>query len=143
MDRPIYEYVPRWMFVVVESKTCEKCQQPSTRKDICAVGLRTFDQNRTTFYVEHQCSKCHTRIITSFGAQKTGSTEDLCYILLEQMQAQKKLQKSQEIEKSHGSGKIRDEEVESLLKFMRNTESHEEFMKFIGSKESTPKNDED
>ena len=140
MDIPIHEYIPHWMSTIVESKTCNKCQCPSTRKDICAIGIRSFDQsNRTIFYVEHQCSECQTRIITSFGAQKTGSIEELCYLLLEQMQSRRSLEKSLDTKRSQDLDGIKDNEVESLLRFMNKNQSHEEFMRFIGIKQ----NDED
>jgi len=140
MNKSISNCVPRWMSKVIENKVCERCQQSAAKEDICAVGIRAFGRKKdTTFYVEHQCSKCQVRIITSFGAQKTGSAEELCYILLEQLQTQRRLQKAREFE-PESIGKIRDEEVESFLSFMNENESHEDFMKFIGSK---LQNDED
>lgn len=144
MDSPIYTYIPRWMSTIVESKICEKCQKQSNKKDICAIGVRSFGKkNDIVFYVEHQCTKCKARIITSFGAQKVGCIEEMCYILLEQLHAQRKIQKSLEYETQQKQGQMTDEEVELLLDFMSKSKSHEDFMKFIGSKECKPKNDED
>ena len=135
-NKPLYTHVPRWMTTVVESKICEKCRIPFLKTGICAIGIRNFGKDdNTTFYVEHQCSRCSTRVITSFGAQKTGSTEELCYLLIEQMQAQRKVWKSQQLEKGGEQGIIKDKEVKELLDFINHSISHDDFLKFIGSKD--------
>jgi len=134
---PLYACVPTWITRLVETKKCYKCKTKVTRKNICAIGIRTCGSNQNTVYVEHLCSNCDKRTVTSFSKEKLGSVEELCYMLVEQIHSNNKLTKARKLEQNH-EGSIEDEEVESLVSFMDNAESFEDLLKYIGSPQLPP-----
>ncbi len=84
---PLHCYTPRWMLNIIETKKCAACGTKARKKDICAVGIRNFgSEGKKTMYVEHKCPRCSTRTITSFAKEKLASVEDLCYMMIEQIQ---------------------------------------------------------
>ena len=142
----LWQYLPRWIISIFETKVCSHCDELADKKDIVAVGVRIVEgsTDKYTLYVEHACSHCRKRVITSFSKEKQCSVEDLCYMLIEQMQHKKELDKSRTLS-DHGKNEtISDEEVKELSDFMGTNDSHEEFMKFIHAfKLPKDKKDED
>jgi hypothetical protein len=133
MKNPLYTCIPRWIIRVVETKKCYKCSAKVSKKHICAIGIRPLVDDKNTVYVEHACPNCSTRTITSFAREKAETVEDLCYMLLEQIHARRRMQKSKEIGSRYSSDQIQDKEVDSLVDFMNKSETYEEFLKYIGS----------
>ncbi|KKN47564.1 hypothetical protein LCGC14_0661690 [marine sediment metagenome] len=140
----LWQYLPRWMVNILNSKSCSQCNERVNKSDVIAVGVRLIEgsSDKTTLYVEHACSSCQKRVITSFSKEKQNSVENLCYMLIEQMQQKRELEKSQEISNHDRKEEISDEEVVELLEFMEKHNSHEDFMKFIKAPKLS-ENDED
>ncbi len=143
-NQPLHKYTPRWMLNIIETKKCAECGEKAHKHDICAIGVRSFGaEGKCTTYVEHKCGKCQVRTITSFAKEKLSSVEDLCYMIIEQIHAQKKLEKSKELSQQQNSNsQIGDDEVDALKQFLETNESHADFLKYIGSNEIT-EDDED
>jgi len=136
--QPLYTCIPQWIAGIVETKKCYKCKNKVSRKDICAIGIRTFREDQNTVYVEHLCPKCKSRTVTSFAKEKLASVEDLCYMLIEQIHNKRRIRKSQHLEGRCYGDRIEDKEVESLIKFMEEAKSFEEVLKYIGSPDLPP-----
>lgn len=139
---PLYSLVPNWITRIVETKKCSKCQTKVRKSSICAVGVRTIDLDKSTVYVEHACSKCGERTITSFSREKSASVEELCYMLIEQIHNARRLKKSVGLQNRVRVDPIQDQEVASLLDMMDRAESYEDFLKYIGAPE-LPKEEDD
>ena len=133
----LWNYMPKWMLNILESKSCSKCDHPISKTNVIAVGIRQVDgsEDKTTLYSEHCCSSCRKRFITSFAREYQESVEDICYMLIENMQKQRSLKKSQGLSNNVHNGEISDKEVKDLKKFMSSTDSHQEFMRFIAGPE--------
>lgn len=136
--QPLHTCIPRWITSIVETKKCYKCNSKVNKKDICAVGIRMFGKSQSTVYVEHTCSKCKARTVTSFAKEKQASVEDLCYMLIEQIHNKRRIRKSQELKEQFRGDQIEDEEVATFIDFMNKAESFDDVMKFIGSSKLPP-----
>lgn len=143
MDRkqPLYSCIPRWITSIVETKKCYKCKTPVSRKNICAIGIRSIgaaEDNHNTVYVEHACSKCEARTVTSFSKEQMGTVEHLCYMLIGQVHNNRRVQKARQLEDQFQGGQIGEEEADSLVKFMEDSESFDDLLKYIGAPELPP-----
>ncbi len=130
----LFYWVPNWISNVLKEKGCDKCSNNIRKQDIIAIGIREVG-NKTALYVEHICSKCGFREITSLAGSKKGTLEEMCYILLEEIQYKRSTDKARELEKSQYHSKITKKEMEDFAKFMNSPYNHEDFMKFIGAHE--------
>jgi len=129
----LWKYVPKWMLDILESKLCSNCNQVIKKSNIIAVGIREVEgsENKTTLYSEHYCDNCNKRFVTSFAREYQESVENICYMLIENIQKQRSLEKSQGLVNNTRSDEISDKEVMELKEFMSQTSSHQEFMRFI------------
>lgn len=143
-NKPFHLFVPQWMIRLVEQKQCSRCNNPVQRDHIHAAGVRELKKGvGFTFFVEHSCPKCDYAVSTNFTHEKTGDLEDLCYNMIEQMHRNKQVQKSIEIESGKKAESIQDSEVDECLKFLKNSDTYEDFLKFIGADNIIPDLDED
>ena len=123
--------MPHWMFSGLKNRFCAKCGEHAQKQDIIGVGIRESG-DRSILYIEHKCSKCDYREITTMPKRK-GTIEELCYVMLEGINQKKVSERSklfhdkQKISRS----KISKSEVDDLLKFMNASRTHEEFLKYI------------
>jgi len=138
-----FECVPTWIVRIIETRKCSACGSSVSRQSIQAFGIRSILNGKTcTFYVEHKCPNCTRSTITSFGGQRQGSPVELAYELIEYEQGKRRTAKAKQSRKQSNEGLIDDGEVNELLTFMHNSDSHEEFLKFIGHEvEQLPESD--
>jgi hypothetical protein len=132
---PLWKYLPKWMTNIINSKLCSQCHHLANKSEIIAVGVRKVKDGMYSFYVEHCCSNCEKRVITCFSKEKQGSPEDLCYLLIENLQQYRKSEKSKQIDKGKNKSPIGDDEVDDFLKFLYNNDDYQEFMNFIGAQD--------
>lgn len=129
-----YKCVPKWIIRIIESRKCYHCDKLAQRIEIEAFGIRkVMNGNLSTFYVEHCCSNCNKRTITSFGRERQAAPVDLAYEIIEYEQNQRRLRKVKALENVKRTGDIEPEEIQQLLEFMNRTDTHEDFMRFIGA----------
>lgn len=128
-DDKIYQCVPQWIVAELRNRFCKGCGQGVDKKDVIAIGVRETSKKNSIF-VEHACSNCKKREITSFYKS---TLEDLCYTILDSIQQRRDMNKAKEIESKESSqtSQISDEEVKNFIDFINQSESHEEFMKHI------------
>ncbi len=143
-NQPFHLFVPQWMIRVIEKRKCSKCDNPLRREYIQAVGVRELQKEEGyAFFVEHCCAKCDYAVCTNLTHEKAGNLEDLCYAMIEQMHNNKKIQRAKDVESDNENGRMGDSEVKECLRFLKNTKSHEDFLKFIGADDIVLDTDED
>lgn len=139
MPKPFYYWLPDWVPNGLKKRSCTQCKTQYSTQDIVAVGIRQInDPHECAMYVEHICSSCGYRALTTFGREKENSLERMCYGLLESIKKKKLIAKSRLLRKRK-EGNMTDGEVKKFLKFNQDA-SHEDFLKEIGG--SIPKNDD-
>ena len=140
MPKPLYYWLPDWVHNGLKNRSCSKCKTKYTTPDIVAVGIRQVDDpNECAMYVEHRCSSCKYRALTTFGKEKEDSLEGMCCVILESIKKKKLAEKSRLL-RDQKEGDMTDREVNKFLKFNKNA-SHEDFLKEIGV--SLPKKNDD
>lgn len=129
----LYKNTPNWILKIIEQKKCASCGADVKKTGICAIGIRTVkeNKNKNALYVEHMCSNCSSRTISSFQ-EKVDTVEQLCYLLIEEIHNRKKLEKAKRTKKPNKTGVISEEEYEEVMKFLKNNDDHSEFLKYIG-----------
>lgn len=130
-EQPIHYWIPAWMKTVIKQRTCSKCNYAVSTKDVIAVGIREIRTKKSCLFAEHQCSKCNHRSITTFGREKIGSLQDLCFVLLESIRTIKKLEKAKKLTEKIQND-MSDKKIGEFLEFIRNVPTHDEFLKHIG-----------
>ena len=128
----LYKSTPSWILKIIEKKKCAECGAIVKKTDICAIGIRKVTEEKNTLYVEHLCSKCAKRTITSLAKEKVDGVEGLCYLLIEEMHNLRKIENSSKRRKTNKKGSISDQEFKDMVKFLNNNDTHLEFMKYIG-----------
>lgn len=128
-NKPLYQDLPDWVFDGIKDNSCCQCDNPFNKDTIVAIGIRQVKKS-IAFFVEHQCSKCGFRAITSFGREKENSLENMCHTLLRHINSQKVVQNALGFKK-HLSEPMTDQEVVQFIKFVQNNETHDEFLKEI------------
>lgn len=144
MDAPFYHNVPSWMIRYLAHAKCSKCENQIRKADLTAIGIRGQD-GKSVPYVEYQCSKCDHRAMKSFGGHCKGTIEEICYMLLEEVQNKKRIHQARNHErKGQTSGLMTDDEVKEFLDSMSKYETYAELLEEIGAMEwLEPENDED
>lgn len=132
MNVPFFYNVPSWMIRYISGERCSECGTPVSKKNIIAIGIRQH-QNQATPYIEHECSKCKFRAITSFGGHKKGTLQELCYMLLEELQNKNKIRVAIETEGIRKKTKMTDKEVSDFLKRLDKATTYDELLKEIGA----------
>jgi hypothetical protein len=132
MPKPFYHWLPDWIQSGLKKRICSQCQTNYSKQDIVAVGVRQVnDPHECAMYVEHVCSSCGYRALTTFGKEKENSLEGMCCGILENIKKKKLMEKSKLLQKQK-KGNMTDREVDKFLKFFKDA-SHEEFCTEIGS----------
>lgn len=135
MDAPFYHNVPSWMIRYLAHAKCSKCNGPIRKANITAIGIRGQD-GLSVPYVEYQCPKCDHRAMKSFGGQCKGSIEEICYMLLEEVQNKRRLKQAQFNESKGRDGALMtDDEVKKFLDSMSKYETYAELLEEIGATE--------
>ena len=133
LDKKFHYWLPSWMKIVIRKRKCSKCNYPINDQDIIAVGIRELQgRKQSCLFTEHQCSQCLHRSITTFGKEKIGTIQGMCFTLLDSIERKKKLEKAHRITEKF-KDEMSDKNVNDFLKFLYNVESHDEFLKKIGS----------
>ena len=134
----LYNSLPDWVLNSVKKNNCHQCQEILTHTDLISVGIRRF-KNKHSLFVEFCCQHCGYREITAIET-KYNTVEDLCYILLEEVQRKRKLHKSHQHHQKTGKNqsKISQKEMQDFINFVRKVPTHDEFMKEIGAPQETP-----
>ena len=142
MPKPFSYWLPKWMQNTINKRSCSQCEKPYTKTDIIACGVRIVEKSSTecSMYIEHECSSCGYRALTTFGKQKETSLEGMCCAILENIRRKKQVEKSRMLRKRK-EGVMTKREVDKFLSFMKGATTHEEFLKEIGV--SIPKEKDD
>lgn len=142
MPRSFSYWLPDWIQNTIKKRSCSQCNKRYTTDDIIAVGIRSIDKDSSecSMYVEHECSSCGYRALTTFGKQKESSLEGMCCSILENIRSKKKAEKSRMLRKRK-EGVMTECEVTNFLNFMKNNDTHEDFLREIGI--SPPKENTD
>ncbi len=143
-DSIVY-WVPRWMDNSIKSKKCSQCDCKMTKNNIMAMGIRQLSDGSTAIYTENSCLKCNHREVTAYNTEGGGNIQDLCCAILEEGRRKRRIEKAIELrEKSHVRPVGKEEapisisELNEVKNELNSTESHEDFLKFIGYKEAHP-----
>lgn len=128
----LWQTVPKWITNKISEHQCLKCKTPFKRENITGIGLRE-NNNTTSIFVEHQCEKCQHREFVATSNIKDGSTEEMCYILLEEIHKQRNCLHATKTRHTRKTGPISDAEVKEFLKFL-DTASHNELIDHINTK---------
>jgi hypothetical protein len=131
-ERPFYYWLPEWIYAPLDRRCCSQCETKYTKNDITAVGVRKLEDSAYALYVEHQCSSCNFRALTTFGKQKEDSLERLCYVVLESIKKRKITEKAKMLQKHKDDKPMTEKEVKGFISFMQTSESHEDFLREIG-----------
>lgn len=116
----------------MSNKHCSKCDTKVTKKDIIAVGVRQNKVNSKTLYMEHCCPKCQYREMTACSSKKTGSLEEMCYVLLNSIQQKKKFSIPNKLEYNKNTNiPWTDKEISDFHTFINGCENHSDFLKHI------------
>lgn len=131
IPKPFYYWLPDWVQNGLNKRHCSQCKTQYSKQDIVAVGIRQVNKPyECAIYIEHICSSCEYRALTTFGKEKEDSLEKMCCGILESIKKKKLVEKSRLLRKRK-EGNITDREVKEFLKFIKNA-SHEDFLKEIG-----------
>lgn len=131
MPKPFNYWLPDWIQGEIKKRSCSQCKTHYSKQDIVAVGIRQINNhNECAMYIEHICSSCDYRAITTFGKEKENTLEKMCCNILESIRRKKLTEKSLLLRKQK-NGVITDREVKKFLNFNKNA-SHDEFLKEIG-----------
>lgn len=140
MPKPFYYWLPDWVQNGLKNRSCSQCKMKYSKQDIVAIGIRQVnDPHECALYVEHACSSCGYRALTTLGKEKENSLEGMCCSILESIKKKKLVEKSRLLRR-HKEGAMTDHEVSSFLKLLKNASLHEDFCKEIGV--SLPENDD-
>ena len=140
MPKPFYHWLPDWVQNGLKKRSCSQCKTKYRKQDIVAVGVRQIDNSHEcAMYVEHVCSSCEYRALTTFGKEKEDSLEGMCCGILESIKKKKLVEKSRLLRKRK-EGIMTDSEVDKFLKFIKGA-SHADFCEEIGL--PLPKEDND
>lgn len=139
MDK-FYSWMPDWAQNALKTRTCSQCSTKYSKADIVAIGIRDIDEG-TSLYIEHKCSSCGFRALTTFGKHKETTLEELCYTLLEHIKKRKLAQKSCLFDVYHNPKPFGDDEVKKFIAFINDSKTHEEVMREIGAMPPDQSND--
>lgn len=131
-NKSFHNWLPEWAYASLNRRSCSQCSTKYSKYDIVAVGVRKIEDPGFAMYIEHKCSECGFRALTTLGKQKEDSLEKLCYVILESIKKRKLSEKSKLINKHTKNAPISDGEVTSFLDFMNDSKSHEDFLREIG-----------
>ena len=132
-NKPFHDYLPEWAYTSLDGRICSQCESKYSKKDIIAVGVRKTEDPNYAMYIEHQCSSCGFRALTTLGKHKEDSLEKLCYTILESIKKRKLSEKSKLTNKHSTNEPISDGEVTNFLNFINSEKnSHEDFLREIG-----------
>lgn len=129
----LWTVIPRQMSQGVQTRKCTHCSQHVRKQDVIGIGIREISGTNTIF-LEHCCSKCEFREITTFSGLNIGSPEEVCYMLLEELQNQKRLNKAKETRSIPQSKPMTNKEVNKFLSFLHKSNNHDDFMSHINVK---------
>jgi RNase P subunit RPR2 len=132
MKHALHKFIPNWMVSAITSTTCNQCHQPVNKEDILGLGVKEVKEYKISIFVEYQCSNCNHAARMNFSSQ-VGSVEEICYLLLDELQKKRKLAKSKAVEEKVSPSKITDDETKKFIKKMNETNSFEDFLKLIGA----------
>lgn len=134
-NRPFHHWMPEWAQTALKNRVCSNCSTGYSKNDIIAIGFREMEDGSNVLYIEHQCSSCSFRAITTLGKQGQ-SLESLCYNVLESIKHKKLQTQSKNMEHPGYPEGIdqpwTDKEVKSFLSFVKKSASHEDFLREIG-----------
>lgn len=135
MAAPFYHNVPSWMIRYLAHAKCSKCGNSIRKANLTAIGIRGQD-GKSVPYVEYQCPKCDHRAMKSFGGQHKGTVEEICYMLLEEVQNKRRIRSAQYNEsRGQRSETITDDEVNRFLDSMRKCKTYVDLLDEIGATE--------
>ena len=132
----LHQSLPERILNSVKKTNCHQCHEVLVHSDIISVGIRRF-KNKHALFVEFCCQNCGYREITAIDT-KYNTVEDLCYMLLEEVQRKRKLNKTKQQKTGKNQSKISQKEMQDFIQFVRKVPTHEEFMKEIGVSQETP-----
>lgn len=131
-DKPIYYYLPNWMSEELKERQCDQCGHGVAREDVIAIGIRENKDNNKTIYMEHQCPNCEYREMTSCGGNRKGTLDEMCYILIEEVQRRKSIERAKKLRKiNHIKKPWTDKEVDDFKQYMKKCSSYEQFLEHI------------
>lgn len=135
MQIPFYKNLPGWMTETLDGKSCSRCKKPLEKQNVIGVGIKYIEnspEGKCTTFLEFKCLGCGFEARFSFENIIQNSIERLCYMLLDQIQKRKKMEKSVSLKPKSG-GPITDDEVQNFLKELEKTQTHEDFLKLISA----------
>jgi hypothetical protein len=135
MGTPFHHNVPSWMIRYLSHTQCSKCSTRIKKKDIVAIGIREYEKNSATLYIEHKCPECGFRSMKSFGERAQGTVEELCYMLLEELQNKRRVQQARGREGGIPATEMTDAEVQAFLDSLNKYENYTDLLKEIGAME--------
>ncbi|MHA2279325.1 MAG: hypothetical protein ACXAC5_00330 [Promethearchaeota archaeon] len=132
MSQAFHQWLPEWVHASLNNRSCSQCETAYSKNDIIAVGVRQLEDPAYAMYIEHQCSSCGFRALTTLGKQKEDTLERLCYTILESIKKRKLSEKAKMLQKNIENKPMTEKEVKNFINFMQTSESHDDFLREIG-----------
>lgn len=133
--KPLHNWIPMWMLSKIKNKACDKCGQAAKKENIISVGFRQIEKGNVV-YLEHKCSGCDFRSLTY--CSNDIALEDMCYILIEEIQQKRQIEKVSNTQKKKNRNKnnknpLTDKEIDDFVEYMQNSPNFDDFLNHIGA----------
>ena len=132
MKHTLHQHIPAWMVKTVTKSSCNECNTNIRKEDILGIGIKEVTSSTVSIFIEYKCKQCSHSARMNFTS-KAGSIEDVCHLLLDQIQKRKATKKSQENTSIRHKNVITKDETDNFIKDMNKTEDFNEFLKLIGA----------
>lgn len=138
--RHLNQIIPEKVIKRLGNSSCSKCNHKLGRGDVIGIGIRQNSENHHMF-LESNCPQCSTRLITKFNNDSNQSIEDMCCLLLREIQNRKNLERAQKIQSNSTtkmpSTPISEEEFNECVEALKSFKTHEDFLEFIRVKRAS------
>ena len=128
----IADFLPYRMLTAIRASSCAQCHNKIGDISIIATGVRKSDGNMTVPYIEYLCSNCNHRGIAIFTENQTYGLYEFCYEIIINVANRRQMEKSKFVEHHYTNSQMTPEEIDHFIKFVRESNDHQEFLKYIG-----------
>ena len=131
---PLHNYIPEKIIRILcsNSPKCVKCSKKIDKNNITGIGIKQ-EGEKNYLFLEKQCPECGLKQITRYN--KHYGIDDICYMILKEIQNLKNVNKSKSIENIENKKVITNIEFDECLKVLKSTVYHEDFMKYINAED--------
>ena len=137
----ISDFLSYKMLSAIRSSHCANCNKNLTDNSIIATGVRKTESSSVP-YIEYLCS-CGHRGIAIFTENYSYDLYEFCYEIVMNVANRRQLEKCKFLEHKYIKNKMTTDEINDFIKFVRESDNHQEFLKHIGSESDENTNNQD